>query len=58
VLPVPAALPKRLGRFLLWRGSTFFLDDLAPFDTKAAETALDVFLGELNLNKDVGEESS
>jgi len=58
VPPVPAALPKRLGSFPLWRGSTFFLEALDPFYTKAAATGLDVFLGELNLTEDVGKESS
>jgi len=47
--PVPAALPKRLGSFPLWRGSTFFLEALDPFYAKAAATGLDVFLGELKL---------
>jgi len=58
VPPVAAALPKRLGSFPLWRGSTFFLEALEPFYTKAAATGLDVFLGELNLKEDVGKESS
>jgi uncharacterized Zn finger protein len=46
--PVPAALPKRLGNFPFWRGSTFFLDALEPLYTKAAPLGLDVFLGELS----------
>ena len=52
VPPVAAALPKRLGGFPLWRGSTFFLEALDPFYTKAAETGLDVFLGELTTKED------
>jgi uncharacterized Zn finger protein len=52
VPPVAAALPKRLGSFPLWRGSTFFLEALDPVYTKAAETGLDVFLGELSAKKE------
>ena len=52
VPPVAAALPKRLGGFPLWRGSTFFLEALDPFYTKAAETGLNVFLGELTTKED------
>jgi len=52
VPPVAAALPKRLGSFPLWRGSTFFLEALDPFYTKAAETGLDVFLSELTTKED------
>jgi hypothetical protein len=36
----------------LWRGSTFFLEALDPFYLKAAETGLDVFLGELTTKED------
>jgi hypothetical protein len=52
VPPVAAALPKRLGSFPLWRGSTFFLEALDPIYTKAAETGLDVFLAELTIKED------
>jgi uncharacterized Zn finger protein len=45
--PVPAALPKRLGSFPLWRGSTFFLEALEPIYTQASPIGLDVFIGEL-----------
>lgn len=43
--PVPAALPKRLGSFPLWRGEERFLEALESIYTQASPRGMDLFLG-------------
>lgn len=42
--PVPAALPRRLGSFPLWRGTEHFFDAMEPFYIEASQRGLEVFL--------------
>ena len=44
--PAPAALPKRLGKFPLWRAEEPLLDALGPVYQKAASHGLDLFQSE------------
>ena len=44
--PIPAALPKRLGSFPLWRGEETFLDAMESIYERASTVGLRVFLGE------------
>jgi uncharacterized Zn finger protein len=44
--PVSAPLPKRLGNFPFWRGQIKFLDAMEAIYPRAAESGLDLFLGE------------
>ncbi len=46
ISPVPAALPRRLGKFPFWRGTEHFLEAIEPVYKEAARRGLDVFLGE------------
>jgi uncharacterized Zn finger protein len=46
VPPVPAALPKRLGNFPLWRGAERFLEAIERVYVQASPRGLAVFLGE------------
>lgn len=46
VPPVAAALPRRLGKFPLWRGQENFLDALEKIYGKASPIGMEVFLGE------------
>jgi uncharacterized Zn finger protein len=43
--PLSAALPKRLGKFPLWRGQINFLEAMEAIYPRAAEIGLDLFLG-------------
>lgn len=44
--PVPAALPKRLGKFPFWRGEEDLLEVLEEIYSKASPAGMRVFLGE------------
>jgi len=44
--PVPAALPKRLGKFPFWRGEEDLLEVLEEIYSKASPAGMKVFLGE------------
>ena len=44
--PVPAALPKRLGKFPFWRGEEDLLEVLEEIYSKASPVGMRVFLGE------------
>src|SRR5262245_25279404 len=46
IAPVPAALPRRLGKFPFWRGTEHFLEAIEPIYKEAARRGLNVFLGE------------
>jgi uncharacterized Zn finger protein len=43
---IPAALPKRLGKFPFWRGEARFLDAMEAIYREASPVGLKVFLGE------------
>jgi uncharacterized Zn finger protein len=49
---VPAAIPRRLGNFPLWRGEGRFLEAIDPIYTRASRRGLNVFLGERSANND------
>jgi uncharacterized Zn finger protein len=44
--PIPAALPKRLGKFPFWRGEEDFLEVLEGIYKKASPAGMMIFLGE------------
>ena len=44
--PVPAALPKRLGKFPFWRGEEDLLEMLEEIYKKASPAGMMIFLGE------------
>lgn len=46
VPPIPAALPKRLGKFPFWRGEEDLLEVLEEIYSKASPAGMRVFLGE------------
>jgi uncharacterized Zn finger protein len=46
--PVTAALPKRLGNFPFWRGTSRFIETLESIYSQSALRGLDVFVGEQN----------
>jgi uncharacterized Zn finger protein len=43
---IPAALPKRLGKFPFWRGEATFLDAMEAIYREASPIGLKIFLGE------------
>jgi uncharacterized Zn finger protein len=56
---IAAALPKRLGSFLFWRGEERFLDTMESIYAKTSPVGLSIFLGELTKSPSVpsGEEN-
>ena len=49
---LPAALPKKLGKFPLWRGRERFLDAMGTIYSRASPVGLSVFLGERPADQD------
>jgi uncharacterized Zn finger protein len=52
--PVAAALPRRLGSFPFWRGSSPFLDALEPIYTRASDRALASLAGDRGVEPRTG----